>query len=76
MINNVGVVPSPKSKWLAFILCFFFGVLGVHRFYVGKVGTGVIYLFTGGFFAIGWLLDLIKILSGTFKDGAGMPLMK
>ena len=38
---------SPSHRWVAFVLCFFFGILGIHRFYVGKVGTGLLYLFTG-----------------------------
>ncbi|MBQ3755018.1 MAG: TM2 domain-containing protein, partial [Clostridia bacterium] len=39
---------SPKSRLVATLLCFFLGGLGIHRFYVGKVGTGILYLFTGG----------------------------
>jgi len=65
---------SPSSRWIAFILCFFVGVLGIHRFYVGKIGTGVLYLFTGGLFGIGWLVDLIMIACGSFTDMAGLPL--
>lgn len=65
---------SPKSKWLAFILCFFLGGLGVHRFYVGKVGSGLLYLFTFGLFGIGWLIDIIQILCGNFKDNMGLFL--
>ena len=66
---------SPKSRTVAAVLCFFLGVLGVHRFYVGKVGTGIIWLLTGGLFGIGWLYDIIKIASGTFKDANGFIIM-
>ena len=57
-----------ESKLTAFLLCYFFGYLGVHRFYVGKIGTGILYLFTGGLFGIGILVDLIMILCNSFKD--------
>jgi len=53
----------PKEKWVAFFLCLFFGVFGAHKFYEGKAGTGLVYLFTVGLFGIGWLFDLIKILT-------------
>ncbi len=52
----------PINKWVAFILCFFFGMMGVHKFYEGKVGMGLLYLFTGGLFSIGWFIDCIAIL--------------
>ena len=51
-----------KNKWVAFWLCFFFGGLGVHKFYEGKIGMGILYLFTVGFFGIGWLIDCISLL--------------
>lgn len=65
---------SPFKRWLAFLLCFFVGALGIHRFYVNKIGTGVLYLFTAGLFGIGWLVDLILIACGSFTDAAGLPL--
>ena len=70
---NRGYGYHHKSKWFAFFLCLFLGYLGAHRFYVGKIGTGIIWLFTMGFFGIGWILDLIFILLGGFRDKAGQP---
>lgn len=49
------------DKWTAFFLCFFLGSLGAHKFYEGKVGLGVLYVFTIGLFGIGWIVDLIRI---------------
>lgn len=51
----------PLSKIVSLILCIAMGVLGVHRFYEGKVGTGFLWLFTGGMFGIGWLVDIITL---------------
>lgn len=65
---------SPKSKVSAALLCFFFGVLGIHRFYLGKVGTGLLWLFTGGLFGIGAIVDFIMILCGKATDGNGLPV--
>ena len=61
-----------STDWLAlFLLTFFVGVLGVHRFYVGKIGTGVLHLLTLGFFGIWTFIDLIIIILGNFKDKEG-----
>ncbi len=65
---------SDKSKKVALLLCIFLGYLGAHRYYVGKIGTGILYTCTMGFFLIGWLSDLWKILMGTFRDNVGAPL--
>ena len=53
------------------LLCFFFGVLGVHRFYVGKVGTGILQLVTLGGLGIWTLVDFIMIVVGSFTDKQG-----
>lgn len=51
-----------KNKWIALLLCFFFGVIGVHKFYEGKILLGIVYIFTGGLFGIGVLIDFISLL--------------
>lgn len=65
VIYNTPVVATgrPKDKWVAFILCFFLGVFGGHKFYEGKAGMGVLYIFTAGLCGIGWLVDLIVLLT-------------
>lgn len=62
--NNIVQYPQgkPKNKWVAFLLCFFLGTLGVHRFYEGKIATGILWLLTAGLLGIGWLVDVICIL--------------
>ena len=50
-----------KSKGVAYLLWLFLGLIGVHKFYIGKVGMGVLYLFTGGLFGIGWFIDLFTL---------------
>ena len=51
-----------KNKWIAFLLCFFLGGIGAHKFYEGRVGQGILYLLTVGLFGVGWLLDTIILL--------------
>ena len=61
-----------SKDWLTtFLLCLFCGGLGVHRYYVGKIGTGILYTLTLGLFGIGYLVDFIKILCGKFTDKDG-----
>lgn len=65
---------SNKSRLAAALLCFFFGTIGVHRFYVGKVGSGIAQIFTVGGFGVWTLIDLIFILSGQFTDKSGAKI--
>lgn len=62
---------SNKSKGITLALCGTLGLLGVHRFYSGKTGTGILYLFTLGLFGIGMYVDFLMILCGSFKDKDG-----
>jgi TM2 domain-containing membrane protein YozV len=66
-----GKAVSPYSRLAALLLCIFLGGLGVHRFYVGKVGTGVAMIFTLGGLGIWVLIDLIMIIVGGFTDSNG-----
>lgn len=62
---------TEKKILPAFLLCFFFGVFGAHRFYVGKIGTGILQLVTLGGLGIWALIDLIMIIVGAFTDKEG-----
>ncbi len=70
------VKSSEKERLVALILCFFLGGLGVHRFYVGKVGSGIVQILTLGGLGIWVLLDLISIFCGAFQDNEGRFLRK
>lgn len=72
--SEVTSTVSKKSKSVALLLCIFLGLLGAHRFYVGKIGSGFLYLLTGGLCGFGWIIDLLIIIFGTFKDQSGLPL--
>lgn len=73
--NTNGFTYVPKKKWVAFFLCLFFGYFGVHRFYVHKTGTGILWLFTFGLGGVGCIVDLVMILVGAFQDNMGQPLV-
>jgi TM2 domain-containing membrane protein YozV len=57
-------------------LYFFLGGLGIHRFYVGKAGTGILMILTLGGLGIWIIIDLVMILTGGFKDSEGKDLQK
>ena len=63
-VNQNGVMGygRAKNKWVALALCFFLGYLGAHKFYEGKAGLGVLYIFTAGIFGIGVIVDFITLL--------------
>lgn len=65
---------SERSYAATLILCFFLGILGIHRFYAGKIVTGILMLITTGGFLIWWIIDLIVIIFGGFKDKQGKPI--
>ena len=61
--NFVGAgMPRPKNKWVALLLCIFLGYFGAHKFYEGKILLGIVYIFTGGLFFIGIIVDFFSLL--------------
>ena len=65
------------NRWLLILLLsIFLGFLGVQRFVVGKVGTGILYLLTYGLFGVGWLVDIITIATGNFRDKSGIVIKR
>lgn len=73
-VDERGKPVSEKSRLAAALLAFFFGAFGVHRFYVGKIGTGILMIVTLGGLGIWVLIDFIMILVGSFTDKTGRPL--
>ena len=67
---------SPRSRLVALIFCILLGWIGVHRFYVGKIGTGILMVVTIGGLGIWNLIDLILIAVGSFRDKEGRRVFR
>jgi len=67
-------IKSSRGFIAMLLLCFFLGYLGAHRFYAGKIGTGILMILTLGGFGLWVLFDFIVILLGNFKDINGLPV--
>ncbi|MGB9835825.1 MAG: TM2 domain-containing protein [Candidatus Saccharicenans sp.] len=66
---------SEKSRLVSLLFCWFLGIFGAHRFYVGKTGTAVVWLLTLGCLGIGVVVDLVMILLGKFYDSQNKPVL-
>ena len=74
---RLGSIAKEGKSWLAaLLLSIFLGELGIDRFYLGKIGTGILKLITLGGFGIWWLIDVILIATNNMKDGQGRALLK
>lgn len=66
---------SDRSRLVALVLCAVLGMFGAHRFYAGKVGTGLLQLLTFGGLGVWWLYDVVLISAGGFRDGDGRRIV-
>ena len=76
MAQPMQATASDKDWTVLLILSILLGGLGVDRFYAGSIGLGILKLLTGGGCGIWWLIDIIMIVTGGFKDGNGVPITK
>lgn len=75
-MEETSVETSDKDWMVTLLLSIILGTLGVDRFYTGHIGLGVLKLLTMGGCGIWWLIDLIKIITGSFVDGDGKVIAK
>ena len=73
-LNKETATVSDKKRLLATILCAAFGIFGAHRFYVGKIQSGILQLFTIGGLGIWYVIDFLIVLFGEFTDSEGKKI--
>jgi TM2 domain-containing membrane protein YozV/ribosomal protein L40E len=72
VVNGINAAKKINPKWVGLLwLTIALGLFGVHRFFVGKIGTGIIWFFTLGISGLGWIIDIVTVASGKFKDKQG-----
>jgi TM2 domain-containing membrane protein YozV len=77
LVSSETTAATGQKSWIvALLLCIFLGAIGVHRFYVGKIGTAVLMIVTLGGLGIWVLIDLIMIIVGSFTDKQGQKLAR
>jgi TM2 domain-containing membrane protein YozV len=76
VMTTTATQTGQKSWVVALVLCLFLGMLGAHRFYAGKIGTGIVQILTFGGLGLWVLIDLIMILVGKFTDKDGNALAR
>ena len=65
---------SEKNRTADLLLAIFLGEFGIHRFYEGKIFTGILWFISAGLFGVGWVVDIIFIIVGSAKDKNGRPI--
>jgi len=64
-------MPKSPNYLLVLLLTVFLGLLGIHRFYLGKIGTGILYFLTAGLGGVGWIIDIFRAAAGGFAQSSG-----
>lgn len=76
MEETTGKKPFRRNYFIALILSITLGEFGIDRFYMGKIGTGILKLITFGGIGIWWIIDIILIATGEMKDKNGQPMTR
>lgn len=69
-------ITSDKKKKTTLVLCSIglLGLGGLHDFYLGRIGSGIVKIVTLNWLLVGTIIDLVAIATGTYRDGAGAPI--